>query len=99
MARKNSSEHHQSQADAIVVGAGVAGLAAAETLARGGLQVILLEARDRVGGRLWTSSTGDGHPVELGAEFIHGRPPAMFCRIAAASLGQRTVTCEMTSVE
>src|SRR5438874_7743618 len=99
MTRKHSSERHQSQADAIVVGAGVAGLAAAETLARGGLQVILLEARDRIGGRLWTSRTGDGHPVELGAEFIHGMPPAMFRRIAAARLRTREVTGDMWRVE
>src|SRR5438552_8514667 len=99
MTRKHSSERHQSQADAIVVGAGVAGLAAAETLARGGLQVILLEARDRVGGRLWTSRTADGHPVELGAEFIHGMPPAMFRRIAAARLRTREVTGDMWRVE
>src|SRR5437868_8184207 len=99
MTRKHSSEHHQSQADAIVVGAGVAGLAAAETLARGGLRVILLEARDRVGGRLWTFRTDDGHPVELGAEFIHGMPPAMFRRIAAARLRTREVTGDMWRVE
>src|SRR5438105_4056195 len=99
MARKHSSELRESQADAIVVGAGVAGLAAAETLARGGLQVILLEARDHVGGRLWTSRTGDGHAVELGAEFIHGMPPAMFRRIAAARLRTREVTGDMWRVE
>jgi len=99
MTRKHSSEHHQSQADAIVVGAGVAGLASAETLASDGLRVILLEARNRLGGRLWTSSTGDGHPVELGAEFIHGMPPAMFRRIAAARLRTREVTGDMWRVE
>ena len=99
MARKHSNEPDKSQADAIVVGAGVAGLAAAETLAQGGLQVVLLEARDRVGGRLWTSRTDDGHPVELGAEFIHGMPPAMFRRIAAARLRTREVTGDMWRVE
>src|SRR5204862_2185183 len=97
--RQNNSDYGQYQADAIVVGAGVAGLAAAETLARGGLQVFLLETRDRIGGRLWTSRTRDGHPVELGAEFIHGMPPDMFRRIAGARLRTRQVTGDMWRVE
>ncbi len=56
----------------IVIGAGIAGLAAAWKLGSAGSSVALLEARDRIGGRIWTVS--DGFPVELGAEFIHGRP-------------------------
>ena len=57
----------------VIVGAGVAGLAAADELrVRGFENVVLLEARDRVGGRIWTSSIGDGIPVELGATWIHG---------------------------
>src|SRR5579862_2683662 len=55
--------------DVIVIGAGFAGLAAAGRLARAGCQVTLVEARDRVGGRVWTASTS-GPPVELGAEWI-----------------------------
>lgn len=57
----------------VIVGAGIAGLAAADELqVRGFSDVVLLEARDRVGGRIWTSSIGDGVPVELGATWIHG---------------------------
>ena len=57
----------------IVVGAGIAALAAADELQiRGFENVTLLEARDRIGGRIWTSSIGDGVPVELGATWIHG---------------------------
>ena len=57
----------------VIVGAGVAALAAADELGvRGFSDVVLLEARDRVGGRIWTSSIGDGIPVELGATWIHG---------------------------
>ena len=56
-----------------IVGAGAAALAAADELqVRGFSNVVLLEARDRVGGRIWTSSIGDGIPVELGATWIHG---------------------------
>ena len=57
----------------VIVGAGAAALAAADELQiRGFGNVVLLEARDRVGGRIWTSSIGDGIPVELGATWIHG---------------------------
>jgi len=58
--------------DVLVVGAGAAGLAAARTLHDAGHAVTVLEARDRVGGRAYTSFDIAPHPVELGAEFIHG---------------------------
>jgi monoamine oxidase len=53
-----------------VIGAGFAGLAAADTLQAGGAEVTLLEARDRVGGRVWSVPFGEGAVVERGAEFI-----------------------------
>ena len=57
----------------VIVGAGIAGLAAAQELRfRGFDDVVILEARDRIGGRIWTVSIGDGIPVELGATWIHG---------------------------
>ena len=60
------------QADVIVVGGGVAGLAAAGAIARRGLTVLVLEARDRFGGRIFTERrAGWSAPVELGAEFVH----------------------------
>ncbi len=59
--------------DALIIGGGIAGLTAARHLTEAGLRVTLLEARDRLGGRIYTHSTGD-FPVELGAEFVHGRP-------------------------
>lgn len=55
---------------AIVVGAGLAGLAAADALRRGGADVVVLEARDRIGGRVWSAELPDGSAVELGAEFV-----------------------------
>lgn len=58
--------------DTIVVGAGVAGLAAAQRLHCGGQSVLVLEARDRIGGRIHTDYDFAAHPVELGAEFVHG---------------------------
>lgn len=63
-------------ADAIVIGAGAAGLAAAKYLAARSLRVIVLEARDRVGGRVWSHPAARAAvPAELGAEFIHGPAP------------------------
>ena len=59
--------------DVIVIGAGAAGLAAADVLSRAGRSVLVLEGRDRVGGRVWTRRMpGLALPVELGAEFVHG---------------------------
>jgi len=73
-------------ADVIVIGAGVAGLAAARVLAEAGLRVAILEARHRIGGRIWTIHPCAGVPVELGAEFIHGRPGPIFELVSAANL-------------
>jgi monoamine oxidase len=59
--------------DVLVIGAGAAGLAAAAALAAGGRSVLVLEARDRIGGRIWTRhEPGVAAPIELGAEFVHG---------------------------
>ena len=58
-------------ADALVIGAGVSGLAAARLLARAGRRVVVLEARDRIGGRVFTDRTG-GHVTDRGASWIHG---------------------------
>eukprot|EP00092_Neocalanus_flemingeri_P009081 GFUD01009774.1.p1 GENE.GFUD01009774.1~~GFUD01009774.1.p1 ORF type:complete len:509 (+),score=156.59 GFUD01009774.1:101-1528(+) len=60
--------------DIVVVGGGVAGLSAAATLTQAGLRVILLEARDRVGGRVF--SLQHGGVLELGAQWLHGGCPA-----------------------
>jgi monoamine oxidase len=54
----------------VVVGAGFAGLTAADALATGGHEVLVLEARDRVGGRVWSRELPGGDVVEMGAEFI-----------------------------
>ncbi len=57
----------------IVIGAGVAGLAAAAMLADAGVETLVLEARDRIGGRVHTHhEPGFEAPIELGAEFVHG---------------------------
>ncbi|MGZ3518143.1 MAG: flavin monoamine oxidase family protein [Vulcanimicrobiaceae bacterium] len=61
--------------DVAVIGAGAAGLAAAWRLHQRGVDLLVLEARDRIGGRAYTMQSHDGSlPIELGAEFIHGAP-------------------------
>ena len=66
----------RTDADVIVIGAGAAGLAATRVLAAEGVRVILLEARDRLGGRILTVRDDRVPiPIELGAEFIHGSAP------------------------
>src|SRR5258707_3744724 len=71
--------------DVVVVGAGMAGLTAARALAEAGLKVLVVEAQDRIGGRIWTRHVGD-EAIELGAEFVHGRPPELWALIEEAGL-------------
>ena len=71
--RQSGTDASDSDERIVIVGAGAAALAAANELRNQGFDnVVLLEARDRVGGRIWTSTLGDGIPVDLGATWIHG---------------------------
>ena len=81
-----SESHRRFDADAIVLGAGMSGLAAARALAQAGKRVLVLEARERVGGRIFTEKTSSGTLVEHGAEFIHGRDPELWALIEEAGL-------------
>lgn len=75
--------------DTIVVGAGVAGLTAARLLSDAGRRVVVLEARERVGGRVHTERV-DGLVTDLGASWIHGIEGSPVYA-AARALGLRTV--------
>ena len=72
--------------DVIILGAGMAGLAAARNLAEAGKHVLVLEARNRVGGRVYTERISEGTLIEHGAEFIHGRAPELWSLIEESGL-------------
>src|SRR5579862_2366318 len=80
----------QESRDVVIVGAGVAGLTVARQLADAGLRVLVLEARDRVGGRVLTHHMPQG-PIELGAEFVHGAFPETLNLVAEAGLELREI--------
>lgn len=76
--------------DVVVVGAGIAGLAAAEALGNRGLSILVLEARNRLGGRIWSlPGLTPEHAIELGAEFVHGRPEMLDDYLQRHSLALR----------
>ncbi len=77
----------------LVVGAGIAGLAAARELRRKGRDVLVIEARDRIGGRIWTDTAWSDCPLDLGASWIHGVTGNPITELAAQS-GARTVTTD-----
>jgi monoamine oxidase len=82
----NRTEH-----DILILGAGMAGLTAARQLARSGARVAVLEARQRVGGRVWTRQVSvpdavESIPVELGAEFVHGLPIELWALLQESQL-------------
>jgi monoamine oxidase len=77
--------------DAIVIGAGFAGLSAAQRLVDADLRVVVLEASDRVGGRARTDYSWGGVPLELGAQMVHGRTAVTHGWIRREQLRTRTL--------
>jgi monoamine oxidase len=98
--RSGSRRSTSKRADVVIIGAGAAGLAAAAQLVRHDLQVTLVEARDRIGGRIYTERVhASPVPVELGAEFIHGESASVFGQLQDVALSAVDVSGERWSVE
>jgi monoamine oxidase len=76
----------QISADVMVIGAGLAGLVAARELGRAGLDVVVLEARDRLGGRAWYADTAVGE-VELGGGWVHWLQPYTWTELRRYGIG------------
>src|SRR5262245_53226635 len=68
---REARAHRAVAGTGLVIGAGVSGLAAARELKSQGLQVTVLEARDRIGGRVWTDRSL-GVPIDMGASWVNG---------------------------
>ncbi len=86
--------------DVIIIGAGASGISAATALASAGLSITLLEARDRIGGRICSLPDPKLHvPIELGAEFIHGRPAEILDLLKAHHVQIREVDGDNWCVE
>ncbi|HVZ13992.1 MAG TPA: FAD-dependent oxidoreductase, partial [Bauldia sp.] len=79
-----STEGSGSDFDVVVVGAGAAGIAAARRLVDAGLGTMLVEARDRVGGRAWTIAAPQGFPIDLGCGWLHSADRNVWREIAEA---------------
>lgn len=80
------------QKNILIVGAGLAGLAAAHKLKSLGHKVLVLEARDRIGGRIWTSTKWPDIPLDLGATWIHGVQKNPITTLADTLGSQRVLT-------
>ncbi len=85
----------------LVAGAGIAGLTVANALTRAGVDCVVLEARDRIGGRLHTADL-DGAPVDLGGSWIHmpdGNPMRAFARLAGVPCRSANPVPEMAAFD
>jgi len=85
--------------DIIIIGAGAAGLYAARELAASGKKIIILEARDRPGGRIHTFDNNSMHDLEAGAEFIHGNLQLTLGILKEAGITPTVTGGNMVSVE
>lgn len=85
-------------AEIIVVGAGISGLSIARQLIQSGHSVTVLEARDRVGGRIHAITGNFSKPVETGAEFIHGEQPVTLSLLKEARIDKSLMKGKFYSI-
>ncbi|KIX04966.1 uncharacterized protein Z518_05838 [Rhinocladiella mackenziei CBS 650.93] len=79
--------------DVIIVGAGYAGLIAARDLTARGRKVLLIEARDRIGGRTWSCRAGSGDIFDMGGTYIHWTQPHVWTEIVRYGLKETIKDC------
>ena len=96
VARPGTAGSARKRAEVIVVGAGIAGLAAAKDLQKRDVSTIVVEGRDRVGGRVWTDRSL-GSPFDLGASWIHGARKNPIADLAK-ELGLETIKTDFSEV-
>ncbi len=92
----SSSDSTAQRSTVVVVGAGAAGLASARRLADAGVDVVVLEARNRIGGRTWSYDFGAGTTIDLGASWIHGTQPVLEDLVRELEL--QTVNTDFTNM-
>ncbi|HNH86600.1 MAG TPA: FAD-dependent oxidoreductase, partial [Solirubrobacterales bacterium] len=86
------------ETEVVVVGAGLAGLSAARELTRRGVEVAVVEARDRVGGRILNEPIGDGEIVELGGQWVGPGQDQVLALIQELGLETFPTWCEGRNV-
>jgi len=80
--------------DVIIIGAGAAGLMAARELTKAGKKTLVLEARKRIGGRIYTIKDSFSFPVEAGAEFVHGNLPVTLGLLKEGNIPYTSIKAE-----
>ncbi|WP_312776557.1 flavin monoamine oxidase family protein [Corynebacterium variabile] len=81
-----NTDHHNDHYDTVIVGAGFAGLTAARELADAGQRVLVIEGRDRTGGRTWTDDRL-GLDLEMGGTWVHWTQPYVWRELAHYGIG------------
>ncbi len=94
---KNINSDTILQTEVLVVGAGAAGLGAARALQDEGYQVMVLEARNRLGGRVWTNRSWPNSALDMGASWIHGMEGNPLTRLAH-QFGLKTIITDYDSL-